>query len=268
MRRLFKTHSPRMNMKPKQKLAHVAAPDWRTSRKTKSRTFGLKIDVPHYAPLVEDVLDCLEKDTLLVFDPTDRDALNYTFETDGTEVLNTGAKVPVSIREWLCVGCQSIERGSAPNANWYAFYTSNASTVLFPHDRVLTSLPVGPAALTGRIILTPKCFPKNDSEVEADSFRFAVAHELVHAFDFMRFTVSAFLNWPKFWHNVLSGGSCCDVADDHLEGKRLFLDDYGTQNELEMVAEFWPSYADKWFRALHKANPIKLKKSRPTTRKG
>ena len=30
----------------------------------------------------------------------------------------------------------------------------------------------------------------------------------------------------------------------------LILDEYGSSNELEMVREYWPSYADSWFKAI------------------
>lgn len=223
--------------------------NWRTSTKSKTRTFKLTIDVPLYAPLVESVINGIENDTLHVFHPDDQDALNTELDRNGAIRLNKRATLPVSIHEWLCLGCQTIERGASDDPRCWAFYECNVREVILP---LVSENPPGPTAFMGKIVLTSRCFPKDTSQAQADACSFIIAHELVHVFDVMRFLVPAFMDWRQFWSKVLSEGSCCDIAAGMLERKRLFLDDYGSNREKAMMAEFWPSKADKWFRAFRK----------------
>ncbi|MEI7900728.1 MAG: hypothetical protein WCK89_10755 [bacterium] len=40
-----------------------------------------------------------------------------------------------------------------------------------------------------------------------------------------------------------------DILLSRLTCKSLFLDDYGNQNELESIRDWWPSRVDKWWEA-------------------
>ena len=237
----MKTHRPNPVRHPKS--------EWRSSRKSKTRRFALTIDVPLYYPVVEYVLDSIENDTLHVFHPDDERALQADFNRKGEQLVNKRATLPISIREWLCVGCQSIEMGESEDPHCLAYFTCNAHEAIFPMDSLCA---FGPAAFTGKIVLTNRCLPKNNSDTEAKAFAFVVAHELVHVFDTMRFVVPAIMDWKQFWGKVLNEGICCDLARGMLENKTLFLDDYGSRNELAMVKEYWPSKAKEWFDASRK----------------
>jgi len=223
--------------------------DWRNSEKSIRRRFALMIDVPIDYEIVEDVLDSIENDTLCVFHPDDERAFDDEFDSKGALLLNKRATLPVSIREWLCLGCQVIKMENSENPKCLAFYQSNLYDAVLPHD---SSPPLGPGAFTGHIGLCNRCLPKGNSKTELEAFAFVVAHELVHVFDAMRYVVPAFMDWDQFWKKALKEGTCCDRACWRLDDKRSFLDAYASPNEMAMVAEFWPSSAKRWFNACRK----------------
>jgi hypothetical protein len=73
------------------------------------RTFNLQIGLQmEHRQWTHEVLDAIENDTVLVFDLDDDDALGSALDAQGREIINAGAKIPVSIREWLPVACQYI----------------------------------------------------------------------------------------------------------------------------------------------------------------
>jgi len=220
--------------------------NWRNTKKQIPRVFKLVMDVPLYSGLVEEVLDTIENDTLRVFRPDDQQALHQETNVAGEILVNKRATLPVSIREWLPVGCQLITRYGSPEPHTLAYYQHNGPETIFP---VTGEEPPGPAAFCGRICLLDAVFLDEETENANDALRFVVAHELVHVFDAMRFVVPAVMDWPSFWGNVLNQGTQCNLLHSCLEHKSLFLDSYATENELAMVKEIWPSRADKWFVA-------------------
>ncbi len=238
--------------------------------KTRERTFALKVHVPLYEELVWDVIDSLEKDRLAVFSPHDADAMKQ-FERSGAEELDGRASEIVSIREWLCVACQYIvtDDHAGPRdrtaSDVLAAYRNNACEVIFPRHG---GMPLGPGAFVGGIALfAERMLATNRGE---DAFRCVVAHELVHVFDLMTLLVPAYMDWPAFWKNVLHEGSCCDDAAAKVGGMSTFIDDYGGTNELQRLKAFWPSDADRWFKAMRGAAPRAAsgKMSRATRQRG
>ena len=57
--------------------------------------------------------------------------------------------------------------------------------------------------------------------------------------------------WQAFWKNALGEGTLSEDAAVMHHLKARLVDDYGTENELAMIEEFWPSHARKWFDALY-----------------
>jgi len=239
--------------------------------KTRERTFALKVHVPLYEELVWDVIDSLEKDRLAVFSPHDPDAMTL-FERFGAEELHGRASEIVSIREWLCVACQYIvtDDHAGPRdrtaSDVLAAYRNNACDVLFPTHG---GTPPGPEAFVGGIALFNAMTTLAVARGE-DAFRCVVAHELVHVFDLMTLLVPAYMDWPAFWKNVLHEGSFCDDAAAKFGGMSTFIDDYGGSNELQRLKAFWPSHADRWFKAMRGAAPRAAhgKMSRATRQRG
>ena len=174
-------------------------------------------------------------------------------DKQGNEVVNKRATLPVSVREWLAVGCQVIDedRNCGPNLG---YFTHNAFSVIF--DENAWSSP-GPAAYLGRIRISPNSYPRDNSDAEHDAHMFVIAHELVHAFDMMRFIVPAVMDWTSFWKIALKDGGLCDAVKNSFMTKSLFLDDYGSENELAMIEDFWPSHAKRWFDAFQTHRRVK-----------
>jgi len=96
----------------------------------------------------------------------------------------------------------------------------------------------------GEIVLNEEFFTSDN-----DNLRFVLAHELTHVFDALRLLVPALRNWRAFWNIFLNDGVRCEMASTVLNYQGLFVDDYGSKNELYTVQQFWPSHADKWFKA-------------------
>lgn len=227
--------------------------------KKMSREFKLRIELPAPLPLetwVGEVIDGIENDTLLVFPPDDEDAIGERLEADGSASVNTGATLPVSIKEWLCVGCQLIRWEGAMDDSrrrsdkCLAFYIHNGHEVMWPQYAQFT--PLGPGAFVANIVLGKALLDLiwKKREKSEGGLKFVIAHELVHVFDCMRLVVPAFSDWELFWNQALRGGCFCDVAASELHSKSLFIDDYRGENELAMVQEYWPSRAEEWFKEL------------------
>src|SRR5690242_8339595 len=104
----------------------------------------------------------------------------------------SGARVAISIREWLPVACQAVGF-AAPGrlkkearVDWEVsgLYKNNASEALFTpliDDFGGIGRPPGAAAFTGKILLSTRL--REESE---GAFKWNVAHELTHAFDTLR----------------------------------------------------------------------------------
>lgn len=101
----------------------------------------------------------------------------------------------------------------------------------------------------GEVIFNAEYFMCRKSEVMTKRLKFVIAHELTHVFDMVRLLVPAFKNWRKFWRNVLEEGLRCEDAARFYALHGTFVDDYGSENELAMVMQYWPSRAEEWFAA-------------------
>jgi hypothetical protein len=228
---------------------------WEQATKQLTRTMALKIELPLYYWVVEEVLDSLENDTLLVFNPDDERAFECAFNKKEEYLVNHRATLPVKIREWLPVGCQSIVDLCAANfqaeknPHLLGVYRNNAHQCLYP---ITGDTPPGPAALHCEVLLNLPSWLRRETKQGIDAFKLVIAHELVHAFDLMRFAVPAAMDWDEFWRKPLGEGCKCDLAHEQLEMTSLFIDDYDSMNELIQVQQFWPSAAPRWFKAYQK----------------
>lgn len=221
--------------------------------KTRNFKFQNGLLYPHVIKWVDEVIDSIENETLLVFDPKDKSALKTPFDETGAYVLNTRVKIPVSIKEWLPVGCQHIHYSNSYEEKFVATFKNNAYQVLWPIHAEWK--PAGPAVYLGEIIISNEIqnevFGANDIVTE-HKFKCIVAHELVHVFDIMRLVVPAFMDWRSFWKCVLNEGSACEDLISYDDDVRRFVDSYGDIKELERIEEYWPSQAKKWFDAFRK----------------
>ena len=216
------------------------------SSKSYSRGFDIQVAIPPLDQIVWELIDSIENDQLTVFDAHDENALIETATTDSPVDLFGRAKTPIIIKEWLCVSCQVIrwEIGDElHDPRNLAMYSHNAPRVMYPKGAMY--LPPGPTAFFGDIVIR-ECF---SNPQDLDKLSFIIAHEMKHAIDMLRMLVPAIQDWPAFWENVLHGGCCVDLALSFQQYQALFLDDYGSPNELAAVAEYWPSKAEKWFKA-------------------
>jgi hypothetical protein len=112
---------------------------------------------------------------------------------------------------------------------------------------VMANRPGGPAALECEIRLSTHVFGKES--VTLDTIKLIIAHELAHAFDLMRLSVPAVMNWNDFWNKPLARGTRCKQALLTIERWSQQLDDYGSQSELDCLRKYWPSYAEQWLQA-------------------
>ncbi len=231
--------------------------------KTYERQFETFIDLSIYTHCAEEVIDGIENDTVNVFRPDDEHALDNVQDTDGAILLNARATLPVSVREWLPVVCQFIRWECACDVascgrnkldNAIAYYRSNAKEVLWPEWGWEAA---GPGALVAGIVLKHEKLIGviDDTTREQCRLKFVLAHELVHAIHAMRFVVPAFMDWRTFWRDVLHEGGCCDLVANNSDCRTSFLDDYGSENELAEVLQFWPSQGKEWFEACHSPPP-------------
>ena len=260
--------------------AKTQFPEWNYCRslgkKTKQRTFRLinAIDTdtsPPYWPgpyqAVNEVIRSIENDTLMVVNYEDDDALDAVVDDAGVEVLDHSCVVPVSIREWLPLGCQIIRFGNPGPEGVTACYQNNAYAVLFAYgDMPFEDLwPLGPDAFLGEVLIRREKRWTNvgpDWAKHEDAFKFVVAHELTHVFDMLRLLVPAFRNWPAFWKHVLHSGTLTRGVMSLYNDMSLFVDDYGGENERGIVSQYWPSQADKWFSAFRQPSKHKTRRKR------
>jgi len=223
----------------------------RNCAKSFSRSFNLQIEIQPFDQIALDVIDSIENDQLMVFDAHDVDAFTDMPTTDGIIEPFKRAKIPVSIREWLCISCQVL-RWDVGNEfkvpTHYAMYQQNAPDVIYPVR--VSHFPPGPTAFNGQVILRQEYFPFNGEQSSiADKLSFVIAHELTHAFDMLRVLVPAVQDWPTFWKTALHEGDSCENARSLHQNLSLFVDDYGSDNELATVAQYWPANAKRWFKA-------------------
>ena len=224
--------------------------------KRKMRHFKLKVSLSGdpFDRWAQEVIDGIENDELCVYHPDDKKALDLEMTAEGDIILEGRATLPVSIREWLPVGCQLIRWqlfSTKETLETLGMYRNNGSEVLWP--KFGEYRPAGPAAFAGIVGL-------NVSVVrEQAPFKCLLAHELVHVFDTMRFVVPAFMNWDAFWSNVLDHGSRCETLWKAFDMREAFVDSYGAIQEVTELRRYWPKNADGWFDAL--SNKCSLEKS-------
>lgn len=223
-----------------------------SKHKQLTRTFRLNISnsLMYCKKWARDVVREIENDRLLVIDADE--VFSHDIQGDGSLFLDSCYKNPVSIKEWLPVACQSIRQqgGDLDNFNRPAMacYKSNAGEVLFPCGA--DDMPPGPVAFHGAIVFgSDFILSISDDPKGEDKFKFVLAHELVHVFNFMRLLVPAFRNWKRFWKICLDKGCVIDDISQHWSYSNIFIDSYGEESELLMVSEYWPKKAGKWFDA-------------------
>ena len=225
----------------------------------RQRTFSLDVSLPPLDEYVWDVINSIEKETIEVVDPNDPAALDDVTDSSGALLLDSDAKLTVSLSDWFAAGCQKI-RWEEPEENTLSIgtggvYQSNAEVVFGSPGA--ESQPLGPSVFVGQIVLPldiQDAFLQcrtNEQETASflSSFQFVVAHELVHVFDKMKYLVPAFMDWRAFRTNILADGTRTDLLLSRMSAKSMFVDDYAGQNELESLRIWWPSRADEWFRA-------------------
>lgn len=130
-------------------------------------------------------------------------------------------------------------------------YRQNGAEVIYPIGD--THMPAGPSMFSGQIIVSSEYFSeKAESSADPDQLRCVIAHEFVHVLSLLQLLVPGFKNWPLCWEKLLGAGSHCENAQRHYNFQNWILDDYGSEKELLMVANYWPSLAEQWFNALRK----------------
>jgi len=218
-----------------------------------TRTFSLQIskDLIKCRKWTQEVIDEIENDRLSVI--STNEPLSITPSTDGSIEIDSYFKRQVSIKEWLPIACQNIRRQQGPSDDFdrkkvFACYKSNAAEVLFPVG--FNVMPPGPVAFNAAIIFESEfIWSVMESSGGENKFKFALAHELVHVFNFMRFLVPAFQNWKRFWKICLDEGDACEEIEQLWMFKNCFVDSYGNEREFAMVEQYWPKKAKKWFDA-------------------
>jgi hypothetical protein len=232
-------------------------------RKRKQRTFKFQNCIAQFGPAhsgphqwINEVLESIERDEILVFDSKDTSALARVCNEKGEELVEAKATMLVKISDWLAVACQSVrwetELDQFKNEDALASYKNNGTQVLWPLN-LSNKQPSGPSAFVGEIILRRSTWPRGDLKATTEnSFKMTFAHELVHVFDWMKFIVPAYIDWPRFWKNIAEEGRCCRLIQSKLRDISIFIDDYGHQNEKRSIRYYWPSQVNKWWRAFQR----------------
>lgn len=225
----------------------------------KTRKFDLQVRLrPYHDHLVIDLLNQIENDRLKVFDGNYFHALDKIMSGD-TISLKSCATKEISIRRWFSLGCQvirwdirdEIDKTGRPE-EVKACYTTNLPQVMFPLG--VSHFPVGPTAFMGEIWVNRDQFQLHDTEEAKNRLRFVLAHEFTHVIDALRFLVPALRNWPGFWRNFLQQGEQCENANRLLRYHSVFVDNYGSENELSAIERYWPPKAAVWFKAFRKSD--------------
>lgn len=220
----------------------------------KVRSFDLRVALPPYDAVVLEVLNSLETDRLMTLNEK-REGVLDSLHDAGPLNLSGLTTQPASIRDWLSAGCQVIRWDvggelvdDERKKGVMAMYRHNAAQVIFPAGVSLR--PPGPAAYVGEIIVNAAYFPPEEVTAMPARLQFVLAHELTHVFDALRLLIPALKNWPMFWRNVLAEGDRSEDAALFWQYQAIFVDNYGSTSELEMVKAYWPSKAEEWFSAL------------------
>ena len=238
------------------------------------RRFGLKICVNgRYKEWIQDVIRGIEKETLLVFDPKRTNSFSDINRCDKIDrFIEEKATLEYSISEYLPLACQCIrfmdekidtelKKQKDTKSDISACYCSNIEkTILFPRNNGLIS----PSAFIGEILLCFDITQLSCYRYESEKpFKYLIAHELVHAFNHMRFIVPAFFNWDSFWQKSLNSSIDCSKARTALKKVNGNIDKYGTDIELKELQKYWPNNAEEWVNAWQDLREkIKKKSSR------
>ena len=67
--------------------------------------------------------------------------------------------------------------------------------------------------------------------------------------DVVRVIAPAFMDWETYWAKALREGLSTEAAGEITQTSHVFVDEYGTANELSMIQDYWPSRAECWFNA-------------------
>jgi len=219
-------------------------------RLQKMRVFTLRVDIDWFVTkrVVRSVLDSMLRTEVSVFAPGE--LIKAALNSDGEIVLNKGSKSVVA-RDWLPLVCQSVRTAgipgdTPPEESTLGWYSSNLVRALLG-GVYGEAEPLGPAALTGEIILDPRLLQIDDE----DRVRCVVAHEIVHAIHYLAMAVPAYRHWNKFRRSFENGTNANDLLCSWLYNRGAFVDDYGRPNERAEIEPFWPSdLVDRWWKAL------------------
>ena len=224
----------------------------------RQRTFSLRVCVPPLDDSVWAVINGTERLTIAVVDPDDLDALGALFYSFGAVLEDSDAKLAVDLADWLAVGCQRIrweeDDENVVPAGACGIFHHNADLVFGPPFAECE--PLGPSVFAGQIVL-PRAIQRAYLDCEdiqsatavVETFQFIVAHELVHVFDMLKFLAPAFMDWGGFRTNILGQGGMSNHLRSRMCDQSCFTDDCASRHELDSIRHFWPSQADKWFRA-------------------
>ena len=226
----------------------------------KERLFKLNIDLPPPA-LTEcawDLVASVEREDIMVVDPHNRHALDEVTDSDGAILVNADATLAVKLADWLSIGCQRIrwehmQETEVPKTA-YAMYTTNIRKVF--GGPFQESAPLGPAAFVGEIVIRRQlqramlaCAREGEAENSMQIFQFIIAHELAHVFDALKYLVPAFMDWRKFYKDVLCDGTATEAVYSRMGWLSGMMDEYGYKNELGGIQQWWPSRAEQIFKA-------------------
>ncbi len=228
--------------------------------KSRKRTYRFDIFLPPLQAAAWDVVQSIERHTVRVCDPANDRAMDDVWSPEGAFLVDSDATLEVPLEDWLAVGCQRMRWEEARDEpamsdETLGLYSHNATAAFGgPYQE---SKPHGPSVFVGEVILPRRMQNaylehsqnRRDSAAITRAFQLVVAHELVHVFDVLKYIVPAFMDWPRFWRDVLGEGTRSDLFFGRLCIKSRFIDDYGGPNELASLRDWWPSRATDWWRA-------------------
>lgn len=216
----------------------------RLKAKTYHRRFELKIELGVYSPIVEEVLNSIETDTIKVLNYKYADPMRRLANPHRNFDIRSHLTVPVNICEWLPLACQIIRWDTCGELNGgreLTWYKCNLCDSFFSSP-MFDFLPPGPAAIYGEIIV------HNDLQMcnNKNAFKYIIASKLASAIDILRCLVPAFQNLKAFWDNVLVSYPNGEAMTWEDFIKPLFDD---KESEFDAVQKYWPSQAETWFYA-------------------
>lgn len=178
--------------------------------------------------LVKDVLKCLEGKTV---DVPKGDA--------------SSSVVPISILEWFPVVCKNVKFDSSAGS-YTKFFNP---TILALTLRTLSKACEGPPVdiFVGRIDLSREL--RNYSE----AFCFALAHEMQHAINALKYAYHALTNWEGFLLNTINVNELLNAKDfeptmDRLAELDTLQDESPIEEELKLLEKTFGPNIRIWHR--------------------